>query len=116
VITPHVDLSRGHAAETSREAHDALAPKKEAIWQQVMDVLESRGEMTLSEIAAKLGMPVNSVSGRLTELAAQCIIERTGERRLNARGNKEAVWRLRESRFVEADGQYAMFGGQHADN
>lgn len=46
------------------------------------------GGATSKEVADALGKPLNAISGRLTELAREGWIERTGERRDGA-----AVWR-----------------------
>lgn len=44
--------------------------------------------ITSKEVAEALGKPLNAISGRLTELAREGWIDRTGERREGA-----AVWR-----------------------
>jgi predicted transcriptional regulator len=77
----YVDIcARKHGGNAmSREANRKAAPSKAESRQRVLEVL-ARDGMTCKEIAAKLGVPMHKVSGRLSELEADGLIKTFGRR------------------------------------
>lgn len=63
---------------------------------QILAIIERRGDATLAEIAAELRVTPNQISGRITELLNDFIIEPTGARRPNPKtGSPCRVYHLR---------------------
>lgn len=57
---------------------------------------------TLFELVGTLGLPVNSISGRVTELVGKGYVELTGTRRINPTSGKSgAVWRATDRYALE---------------
>ena len=90
--------------------------------QKVMKALEALGgEATSYEIAEQMGVPVHSISGRLSELAgvakvnryAKPVIEPTGAVRLNKYGNPCGVYRIRIPQ-EQPDTQHDLFQNDKA--
>lgn len=63
---------------------------------QILAIIERRGDATLAEIAAELRVTPNQISGRITELLNDAVLEPTGARRPNPKtGAPCRVYRLR---------------------
>jgi len=54
-------------------------------YQQIVDLLRARGPLAGWQIAEALGCQINQISGRLTELVKDQVLEDSGERRVNPR-------------------------------
>lgn len=81
---------------TGRLAADAAALTTPKRYRQIIKLLEQHGPMTLFELASKLGKHAHQISGRITELKRDLVIEPTGDRRPNpATGCQAEVYRLR---------------------
>ncbi len=87
---------------TRDEAHIAAMRDADRRREQILGLLRERGPMACFEIARALGTMDHSISGRLTDLKKDNLIEPTGERRPNPRSGRTAdVYRLvRESQVV----------------
>lgn len=59
----------------------AISPARNQRYQQILRILKERGPSTLFEIAAELRCFDHQISGRITELVKEGIIERTPQRR-----------------------------------
>jgi len=83
--------------ETSIQAIEHVRKTLSARERKVRQVLLDHGPQTLFEIAARLGVPDHTISGRITRLHDyHKAIEDTGERRKNPRSGRPAiVWRLK---------------------
>lgn len=77
------DLSRGAEAPTSKEAYKRLKPHLADQQAQVLAWLREKGAEggTSKEWARHVGKPLNSVSGRFSELHEQGLIRKSGRRR-----------------------------------
>lgn len=65
---------------------------------EILRLLHEHGPQTLFELARWLQVPDHAISGRITDLKRDCLIEPTGERRPNPRsGVKCEVYRCRYS-------------------
>jgi hypothetical protein len=87
------------AAETGREAAEAIAPKLGRLQRLVLDALKARGAygLTPEELAAQREMDRVSVQPRFSELKAKGLIVDSGKRRSNPSSRKRAVvWVLAE--------------------
>jgi predicted ArsR family transcriptional regulator len=82
---------------TSIQAHEYVKRDLSERERKVRQVLLERGPSTLFEIAAALGVPDHTISGRITRLADYHeAIEDTGERRRNPHSGRPCiVWRLK---------------------
>jgi predicted ArsR family transcriptional regulator len=92
---------------TSAHAHDPLRPRQtgagprpsvrsERLRALVLELLAATASgLTADEAAAKLDESVLAVRPRVSELFHAGLIEKTGERRLNASGLFAHVWRKR---------------------
>jgi hypothetical protein len=56
-------------------------------YRQIRQLLTDRGPLAGWQIAQALGCQLHQISGRLTEMREQKLIEKTGERRKNPRTN-----------------------------
>jgi DNA-binding HxlR family transcriptional regulator len=80
---------------TSRLAGEAAAKSIGSRREKILRYLTDRGPATLFELAAHYGYYDHQISGRLTELARDGLIERSGERRTKPQtGCVADVWRL----------------------
>jgi len=81
---------------TSRGAAEALEAKGIAatVRSAVLGLFEAGVQDTADGIAARLGFSILTVRPRVSELARQGLIERTGEHRPSSQGVMSAVWRL----------------------
>lgn len=108
--------------ETQREAYDSIKdhlPEKRRMVYDQIDSASTAGGITLFELCVKLKLPVNSVSGRVTELHDSAVIVDSGRRRINPdTGRRAVVWITRSrydqehSNFVPVfhrDGQGELF-------
>jgi len=97
--------------ETSIQAIEHVRKTLSAREKKVRQVLLEHGPQTLFEIAARLGVPDHTISGRITRLHDfHEVIEDTGERRKNPRSGRPAiVWRINRATIpkpkVEAKAQ-----------
>lgn len=80
---------RDTQATAYQEIRETL-PEKRRI---VLNAIDTLGLATLIEIANWLGWPINSVSGRVTELAKDGLIEDSGQRATNPSGKKAILWK-----------------------
>jgi predicted ArsR family transcriptional regulator len=88
-LAPHPEKS------TMTLAGETAAATTAKRYQQITDLLRARGPMTLFEICSQLGKQKNQLSGRMTELKRDRIIEPTGDRRHDpATGCSAEVYRL----------------------
>ncbi len=88
-------LGEPRPRSTRDEAHIAAMRDAERRREQILTLLRERGPMTCFELAQVIGVQDHSVSGRLTELKTDALIEPTGERRVNPRsGRKVDVYRI----------------------
>ena len=80
---------------TSREAAKAISGRTGLLRESVLTMLRLIGPMTADECASRLHETVLAIRPRFSELLKLELIERTGERRVNASGVKAAVWRAK---------------------
>jgi len=80
------------AAGTSKDAAEAIAPRAVKLRDLVLAEIR-RKPSTPDEVAKRLGQTVLAVRPRFTELSQFRQIEKTGERRENASGQKANVYR-----------------------
>lgn len=79
---------------TSEEAAERIAPRATIIRAKVLGALLAHPMgLTADEIADYLGISMLSVRPRVSELAKEGRVEKTGERRTNVTGMSAAVWR-----------------------
>lgn len=71
--------SRG--SDTSKEAHDRIRPHKEKVISKILDWAREVESLTSHDVAEHFGKSKNEISGRLSELVRDGILEKTGERR-----------------------------------
>lgn len=93
---PKYPEAAGHrGVDTSIEAADKVdrGGKKEA-HELIATYLAHSCGSTGSELAEQLGMPILYIRPRLTEMQALYRIEDSGQRRKNAGGSNERVFRL----------------------
>jgi hypothetical protein len=79
---------------TSEQAANAMQGSARILRDRIFAAL-ARKPMTADECAAALSESILSVRPRLSELAKQNMIERTGERHKNASGMSAHVWRVK---------------------
>lgn len=79
---------------TSEEAAHAVAGSAAILRNRVLKLLQRPDTaLTADEIATQLGESILSVRPRVSELARQGKIARTGAKRFNASGLRAHVWR-----------------------
>lgn len=80
--------------ETSREAFEGIKPELKIKRKRVFEAIKSEGEKgaTLFELVQKIGRPVNEISGRVTELAKQSLIQESGKRKNPDTERNAIVW------------------------
>lgn len=80
---------------TSRDAAVAIEASGQAatVRAALMELFAADITDTADGMAARLGLNILSVRPRVSELARQGLIERTGERRLSSQRVMAAVWR-----------------------
>jgi len=68
-------------AETSLEAYEYLKANNKLgpAQQEVLEALKELGKATSKRIAKKLGKPLNTISGRITELIDMGLVEVIGK-------------------------------------
>lgn len=88
-----ITAGRHRGSPESEEAHERLRPSKAYLQAAVLDSLRRRGlyGATTEEIASELGLRVNSVSGRMTELRVAGLAVKTDRHRLTLSGCQAAV-------------------------
>jgi predicted ArsR family transcriptional regulator len=79
-------------SDTSVAAAASVVPTLGARQQAVLEVVRTRGGATCAEVAAVLGLPMHSVSGRIRELNLQGRLADSGERRAGPSGRYGTVW------------------------
>lgn len=80
-------------SRTSREAAKSVRPTAPQR-ARVFDALLAR-QSTMHEVAERLGIPLQSVCGRCSELRDEGLIEDSGETRLTQYGKPAVVWRVK---------------------
>lgn len=94
------------AAETGREAAEAIAPQLGRLQRLVQDAVKARGTygLTPEEAANLLNIERVSVQPRFSELKAKGLVVDSGQRRLNPSSRKRAVvWVSKEYAPKDAD-------------
>lgn len=83
------------AAPSPQQQAAAAAAKAEGTYQaKILELLRAHGPQTCFELARRLQVTDNRISGRLTNMARSGLIERTGEHRRNPETGVNAdVWR-----------------------
>lgn len=99
LFDPDPDVSHGRRTATSAAAHEGIRQHKPGLRAQVLSIIRMRGPRgaTLDELCQVLGKPPNSLSGRLTELAARGQIADSGKRRPTRAGHQAIVWVVSEA-------------------
>ena len=96
------DLLPAPQLSTQQQGMIAAAKSAPERYTQIIELLTQRGPLAGWEVAAALGCQLHQISGRLTEMRAQRLIENTGERRKNPRtdvvGNVVRLCRQPEDR------------------
>jgi predicted ArsR family transcriptional regulator len=82
-------------AQTSKLAYDKIKDKLGEKQQIVYEALKELGSATNDQIAAKLGWPINRVTGRVTELRKYGLVDIEGIGLSNS-GNSAKVWSVRD--------------------
>jgi DNA-binding MarR family transcriptional regulator len=82
------------ARDTSAKAYNSIYPKLGEKQKDVLRVIRRhpRG-IALFELPDQLGWPINSISGRITELSEKKLIEICGEKVNPHTGRKAKLWR-----------------------
>lgn len=94
-----VTINRHRDNAASVEANKRAKQSKSEVRRLVWDIACSLGEFTSKEIAERLGRPINTFSGRITELKIAGLVVETEHRR-----NGCAVLRI-----ARRDGQVLLF-------
>ena len=81
------------ARQTSIDAAQQVSEKAPTLREQVFRILQDR-PMTADAVAATLGKSILSIRPRLSELAANNLIQDSGKRRANASGKMAIVWEV----------------------
>lgn len=79
------------AEGTSRDAAEAIAPRAGNLCDRVLACLQ-RKAMTPEEVAKQLKEPVHSIRPRFSQLSAQNLIVKAGERRRAMGGRMAEAW------------------------
>ena len=85
-VVPDVTRRKHQGNPESEAANRKINPRKQEDRQRIFGMAVSRGDygITLKEVVAELGIPIQSASARLSELRHQLQMLRTnGERRLD---------------------------------
>lgn len=69
-----------HKGNAESVAANPSAAHKRATHERILALMGTR-RMTSKEIASEMGLPLNCLSGRLSEMVAMGMIRRTGDRR-----------------------------------
>lgn len=93
--------------ETYREIKDEL-PDRCRIWLARIIAAGSRG-VTLDELSAATGIPVNKFSGRITELKDAHLVRHTSDRRPTRSGSTAAVIRATDKATSEPKHRHQEF-------
>lgn len=92
---PLFDLLPQPQRSTTDQAAAAAARSTPQRYRRILELLRDRGPMTLFEVAAAMQIEPHRISGRITELKRDGLIQRTGDRRQNpATGCSAEVLRL----------------------
>ena len=81
--------------KTSLEAHDSIKDIKPTRYFQICDALAIHGPMTNLELSKFLGLPINSITGRVNELVNQHNILEEKGLKLQDTGRKAIKWGLK---------------------
>jgi predicted ArsR family transcriptional regulator len=68
--------------------------KTERLRDRILALLADGSELTPDEMAERLGANIMAVRPRVSDLAKDQLIVRTGDRRKNPIGQRAAVWRI----------------------
>lgn len=80
--------------DTQLESYESLRQHLSHRHKSVVEAILENGN-TLFELVEKMNLPVNYISGRLTELAKKGIICDSGDRKVNPNSGKKAiVWKI----------------------
>lgn len=81
--------------DTSILAHESIKPHKPSMKERICAFIGDRGDRgaTNFEIADELDMKIQSVTPRVTELARDCRVADSGNRRDSGNGRMAAVWK-----------------------
>jgi len=96
--------SAGPLFGTRAQAAGIAARSSRARYAQIITLLQQHGELTLFELAARLGVLDHQISGRITELQREGTIERTGMTRTKPEtGSACDVYRLAHHQAAAPD-------------
>ncbi len=92
---PRYPFSAGYKENTtSKLAADKITPTTSFLRDRVLDhIRRMPNGATADEVAALMGEDLLNVRPRFSELKLRGLIEKTGERRQNQKGNSQLVWR-----------------------
>jgi hypothetical protein len=89
------DLLPRPEADTRQQAAVVAGSVAKQRRAEILRLLQEHGPQTLFELSRWLQVPDHAISGRITDLKRDCLIEPTGERRPNPRsGVRCDVYRL----------------------
>lgn len=74
------------------EAYKDIQPKLGLRQQTVFNLIYTYGGLTISEIADKMVLGTNNVSGRIRELEMMCLIKELGSRTNSVTNKKNTIW------------------------
>jgi predicted transcriptional regulator len=80
--------------DTSREAYEGIKPELKIKRKRVFEAIKAQGPQgaTLFELVKIIGRPVNEISGRVTELSKNFMIEESGKRQNPDTLKNAIVW------------------------
>lgn len=80
--------------DTSRLAWQSILPFSSVQKRKIINEISVRGPMMIEEIADFLRLRVHAVSGRITDLQDDGLVEDSGEKRLTTSKRKAILWQL----------------------
>lgn len=98
--------------ETQLEAWEAIQESLPESRRSVLRMIENSGNqgITTFDIAKKLMMPINCISGRVTELNDVGIVMDSGRRGVNPSGKRAILWIVNKTPFkFDPKGQGQFF-------
>jgi hypothetical protein len=94
LFSSDADPSKAHANPESAAAHSSIVPNKKSDRQRIWLLLHESGKkgMTLQQLAWRLARVPSAISGRITELLAEGMIERKAEKGLTESGRSCSIY------------------------
>lgn len=87
--------------DTSLQAHRENKYIYNTRRQQVYKTIQDNGPLSISEIARRLHLGVNSITGRLDELRKEELVMDAGKRRCSITGRTVHIWRCLNNKQLE---------------